>query len=130
VAFVALAAHSGALTGGFFVTYKHVCAARPALDLSGGVAVGDIRPKRGVNGHSFSMELIALFAVTALVLAALGIDGAISYMVMSGVLYAVSATDPLSFGTVCAALTAVAIVACYFPARRALMIDALVASRT
>jgi putative ABC transport system permease protein len=126
----------------------------------------------------FSMELIALFALTALLLASLGIYGVISYMVsertheigvrlalgaqgtdvmrmvlrqglrlalagagvglagalvvshmMSSLLYGVSPTDPLSFGVVAAALTAVAIAACYIPARRAIRVDPIVALR-
>jgi predicted permease len=126
----------------------------------------------------FSMELIALFAITALLLAALGIYGVISYTVserthefgvrlalgangsevarlvlrqgitlalagacvglagalvvshvMSGLLYDVSPTDPLSFGAVTAVLTAVALAACFIPVRRAIRVDPIVALR-
>jgi putative ABC transport system permease protein len=126
----------------------------------------------------FSMDIVAAFAVTALLLAALGIYGVISYIVsertrdigirlalgaqrekimamvlrqglglamagaalglvgsvivshlMAGLLYGVSPTDLLTFAGVTLVLTAVALVACYIPARRAMRVDPLVALR-
>jgi predicted permease len=126
----------------------------------------------------FSMQMLALFAVTALLLAALGIYGVISYMVsertheigvrlalgadrgdvvrmvvrqglgiavagaaiglagalivsraLAGLLYGVSPTDPLTFGAVTAALTTVALIACYVPARRAIRVEPAIALR-
>ena len=122
------------------------------------------------------MEMVGLFALTALLLAALGIYGVISYIVsertheigirmalgaqrqnilrmvlrqglalalagaavglacalivshlMAGQLYGVRPTDPLTFAGVGLLLIAVALLACYIPARRAIRVDPLVA---
>jgi predicted permease len=126
----------------------------------------------------FSMILLGVFAVLALVLSSIGIYGVISYLVgqrtheigirmalgaqqgdvlklvlgqgmrmaligvgvglaaaigltrlMSKMLFHVSATDPVTLIGVSVVLTAVALAACYIPARRAMRTDPIIALR-
>ncbi|HEX7018374.1 MAG TPA: ABC transporter permease [Gemmatimonadaceae bacterium] len=132
-----------------------------------------------VSQPRFYMMLLGAFSLVALLLAALGIYGVISYSVaqrtrelgirlalgarqraivqlvlgqglaltvtgviiglaaafwltrvISGLLFGVAAADPLTFGGVAAGLLGIAALASYLPARRAALVDPVVAMRT
>ena len=83
----------------------------------------------GEAGHIFRM-MIAEGLTLSLTGLALGLVGAWWLgRAGSSLLFGVTATDPLTFTTVSLVLTAVATAACYFPARRAMRVDPIVALR-
>jgi putative ABC transport system permease protein len=131
-----------------------------------------------ISRPRFNALLLAVFAVVAVVLSAVGIYGVISYTVtqhtreigirmalgaqagdvlklvvgqgmvltligiaagvagallltrlMKGLLFSVTATDPLTFAGVSVLLSVIALLACYLPARRATKVDPIVALR-
>ena len=84
-----------------------------------GAQLGDVL--KLVLSHGVKLTIIGV---------AIGLIGA--YLVtraITSVLYGVSATDPLTFGSVSLILITVALLACYVPARRATKVDPLVALR-
>lgn len=74
-----------------------------------------------ILGHGLRLALMgtALGLATAIGLARL----------MTSLLFGVSSTDPATFGSLAIALLGVAMAACYFPARRAMRVDPVVALR-
>lgn len=143
-----------------------------------GIATMNQLRSQSMNGRQATLILLGAFSALALVLAAIGIYGVISYSVaqrtheigirmalgaqhqdvvrmvlrqggkialigtaigvavaigltrlMSSLLFSVSANDPLTFAGVALLLLAVAMLACYIPARRAVRVDPMIALR-
>jgi predicted permease len=89
------------------------------LRMAIGAQAGDIFRMIIREGLTLSLTGVAIGLVGALWLGRAG----------SSLLFGVTASDPLTFATVSILLTAVATAACYFPARRAMRLDPLVALR-
>ena len=89
------------------------------LRMAIGAQAGDIFRMIIREGLTLSLTGVAIGLVGALWLGRAG----------SSLLFGVTASDPLTFTTVSLLLTAVAVAACYFPARRAMTVDPVVALR-
>jgi ABC-type antimicrobial peptide transport system permease subunit len=69
---------------------------------------------------------MTLIGVAIGLLAAMGMA---QFMAKYSLLFAVNAIDPVAFGGAAMVLAIVAMAACYFPARRAMRVDPIVALR-
>jgi predicted permease len=93
---------------------------------------GDIAIRMALGAQRVSILSLVLRQGMGLALlgVVVGLIGAVSLThVMRGLLFGVSTTDPLTFSAVAILLTLVALAACYFPARRAMGVDTMVALR-
>jgi putative ABC transport system permease protein len=89
------------------------------LRMAVGAQAGDIFRMIISEGLTLSLTGVAIGLVGAWWLGRAG----------SSLLFGVTGSDPLTFATVSLLLTAVAIGACYFPARRAMRVDPMLALR-
>ena len=89
-----------------------------------------IRMALGAQRHDVLKLVILQGAFLAITGAALGLGGAFALTrLMAGLLFGVTPTDALTFSYVPLSLIAIALLACYIPARRATKVDPLVALR-
>jgi putative ABC transport system permease protein len=123
-----------ALLGGFAL----LALALAGVGLHGLIAyaVALRRPEMGVRMAlgAAPRDLLRLVVGEGLALAAAGVAlGALGAAVLSrsveAMLFGIRATDPVTFGAVAALVTAVALLACWRPARRAARVDPLLALR-
>jgi predicted permease len=90
-----------------------------------------LRMALGAQPHQVLRLVLKQGMFLAIVGAAVGVLVALPVArLAAGLLYGVSATDPLTYAAITLLLISVALLACYLPARRATRIDPLVALRT
>ncbi len=89
-----------------------------------------IRMALGARRQEVLLLVVGQGVKLALAGVAIGIVGGLMLTrLMSGLLYGVHATDPVTYGAVAVLLLLVALAACFIPARRAMHVDPIVALR-
>src|SRR5262249_30649308 len=89
-----------------------------------------VRAALGASSGNVLLMVLGQGVRTILIGLAVGIAGSFALTrTVSSLLFGVTATDPLTFSGVTILLIAVALLACYIPARRATRVDPMVALR-
>jgi putative ABC transport system permease protein len=89
-----------------------------------------VRQALGAQSRDVLTLVIRQGMTLVIIGAALGLAGALALTrLLKSLLFGVTATDPLTFVVVTVLLFAVALLACWIPARRAMRVDPLIALR-
>ncbi|HEX8652691.1 MAG TPA: ABC transporter permease [Pyrinomonadaceae bacterium] len=89
-----------------------------------------IRMALGAQPGRILMLILKQGLLLTLIGIGIGLVGALALTrVMSGLLFGVGATDPVTFAAIVLLLAVVSLIACYIPARRATRVDPLIALR-
>jgi len=89
-----------------------------------------VRMALGARGGDVLKLVVKSGMILAVIGIAIGAAGAFALTrLMTSLLFGITPTDVTTFSAVCCALLAVALLACYLPARRATKVDPLVALR-
>ena len=107
---------------------RQIALQHPKTDAGNEIWVEPVRHQAQRNDVLRQILRYGMRLILAGVIAGCGIALLVMQFV-SGVLYGVSPRDPWTFSIVVLALTGVALVACYIPARRAMRVDPMVALR-
>ncbi len=90
-----------------------------------------VRVALGATYHDVVAMIVKQGLRTVFIGVAIGLVGSLALTrTLQSLLFGVTATDPLTFAAVVLLLTAVALLACYIPARRATKVDPVVALRS
>jgi len=127
------------LFGWMFSVFGGIALFLAAIGVYGVIAYGvsqrtheiGVRVALGARGRDVLRLVVGQGVALALVGVAVGVLGAFGVTrLIASILFDVSPSDPLSFAGVAVFLTAVAVVASYVPARRAMGVDPIVALRS